>query len=52
MKNLLNWVGYSIGPVWMSVAVGVLAALPLGLMIYQLIKRPIRQVLQFSSAAA
>ncbi|MBC7818488.1 MAG: hypothetical protein IAG10_16500 [Planctomycetaceae bacterium] len=49
MKNLLNLVGYKIGPVWMSVAVGSLAALVLGMMIYQLIKRPIRQVLEYSS---
>jgi hypothetical protein len=49
MKQLLNWLGYTIGPVWMSVVVGSLAALVLGLMIYQLIKRPIRQVLEFSS---
>ncbi len=49
MKNLLNWIGYSIGPVWMSVAVGSLAAIVLGLMSYQLIKRPIRQVLAYSS---
>jgi len=49
MKNLLNLVGYKIGPVWMSVAVGSLAALVLGMMIYQLIKRPIRQVLEYSN---
>jgi hypothetical protein len=48
MKNLLNWVGYTIGPVWMSVAVGSLAALVLGMMIFQLIKRPMRQVLEYS----
>jgi hypothetical protein len=47
MKQLLNWVGYTIGPVWSSVAVGSLAALVLGMMIYQLIKRPIRQVLEY-----
>lgn len=47
MKNLLNWLGYTIGPVWMSVIVGSLAALVLALMIAQLIKRPIRQVLTF-----
>jgi hypothetical protein len=47
MKQLLNWVGYSIGPVWMSVAVGSLAVLVLGMMSYQLIKRPIRQVLEY-----
>lgn len=49
MKNLLNWVGYSIGTFWMSVGVGGLAALVLGMTIYQLIKRPIRQVLAYSS---
>ena len=49
MKNLLNWVGYKIGPVWMSVAVGALAALVFGMMLYQLIKRPIRQVLTYQS---
>jgi hypothetical protein len=49
MKNLLNSIGYKIGPVWMSVAVGSLAALVLGMMLYQLVKRPIRQVLQYSS---
>jgi len=48
MKQLLNWLGYTIGPVWMSVAVGSLAALVLGMMIFQLIKRPIRQVLTYS----
>jgi hypothetical protein len=48
MKNLLNWVGYSIGPMWMSIAVGSLAALVLAMMAYQLIKRPIRQVLEYS----
>jgi hypothetical protein len=48
MKQLLNTVGYAIGPFWMSVAVGSLAALVLGMMIYQLIKRPVRQVLEYS----
>lgn len=47
MKALMNWVGYKIGPIWMSVMVGSLAALVLGLMIFQLIKRPMRQVLQY-----
>jgi hypothetical protein len=49
MKQLLNWLGYTIGPVWMSVAVGALAALVLALMSYQLIKRPIRKVVEYSS---
>lgn len=48
MKQLMNWVGYKIGPFWMSVAVGGLAALVLAMMIYNLIKRPIRQVLEFT----
>jgi hypothetical protein len=49
MKTLLNWVGYKIGPMWMSIAVGSLAALVLAMMIYQLVKRPIRQVLTYSN---
>ncbi len=49
MKQLMNTVGYKIGPVWMSVIVGLLAAMPLGLMITQLIKRPIRQILTYST---
>ena len=47
MKQLMNTVGYKIGPVWMSVIVGLLAAMPLGLMVKQLIKRPIRQILTY-----
>ncbi len=47
MKQLMNTVGYAIGPFWMSVAVGLLA-LPITLIaISQLIKRPIRQILMF-----
>ena len=49
MKVFLNSVGYAIGPVWMSVAVGSLAALVLASMTFQLIKRPIRQVLTYSN---
>ena len=29
-KTMLNWLGYKIGPVWMSVGVGLLAALVIG----------------------
>lgn len=47
MKKLLNWLGYTIGPFWSSVAVGSLAALVVAMMLYQLIKRPIRQVLTY-----
>ena len=49
MKTLLNSIGYAIGPVWTSVAVGSLAALVLGMLSFQLIKRPIVQVLTYSS---
>jgi hypothetical protein len=47
MKTLLNWLGYTIGPTWMSIAVGVIAALILAFMIFLLVKRPKRQVLEF-----
>ena len=47
MKMLLNTIGYKIGPFWASVAVGSLAAFVLFSMIYQLIKRPMRQVLEY-----
>ena len=47
MKNLLNSIGYAVGPLWSSVVVGSLAALVLAMMIKQLIKRPIRQVLEY-----
>jgi len=49
MKQLMNTIGYSIGLVWTSVAVGLLVAFILGRMIFQLIKRPLRQVLTYSS---
>ena len=49
MKTLLNSIGYSIGPFWMSVAVGSLAALVFGMMAFQLIKRPIRQILSYDA---
>ena len=45
MKRLLNWVGYTIGPVWSSVIVGTIAALILGF--FLLVERPKRQVLEF-----
>ena len=50
MKQLLNWIGYKIGPMWMSIAVGSLAAFVLGLMIFLLVKRPMRQVLEYARA--
>lgn len=51
MKQLMNSVGYAIGPFWMSIIVGALAAMPLALMTYQLIKRPVRQILDFESVS-
>lgn len=47
MGNLLNWLGYKIGPVWASVMVGSLAAIVLFIMIHNLVRRPIRQVLEY-----
>ncbi len=47
MKQLLNSIGYTIGPVWMSVIVGTLAAITLASMISQLIKRPVKEVLEY-----
>lgn len=47
MKKLMNWVGHNIGPTWMSIAVGVIALLILSFMVFLLVKRPKRQVLDF-----
>ena len=47
MKRLINWLGLTVGPTWMSAIVGTLAAIVLGLMIFQLVKRPVRKVLTF-----
>src|SRR5262245_13915373 len=47
MKQLINWLGYAIGPTWMSIAVGALALLISSFMVYLLVKRPKRQVLEF-----
>lgn len=47
MKRLLNWLGYTIGPTWMSVIVGVIALFIIVFMVSLLIKRPQRQVLEF-----
>ena len=47
MKKFLNWLGYSIGPTWMSVAVGAVALLIVAFMVFLLVKRPQRQVLEF-----
>jgi hypothetical protein len=49
MKTLLNTIGYKVGPFWSSVVVGSLAAIVIAMTTYQLIKRPIRKVLQYSS---
>ena len=50
MKQLINWLGYTIGPFWMTAAVLALAAVPALIMLYQLVKRPKRQVLTFREA--
>lgn len=49
MKKLLNWVGYSIGPFWMSVIVGGVAAFAIGRLLLLLLNRPKRRVLEFQS---
>ena len=45
MKQLMNWLGYTIGPTWASVIVGALVLLIISLTVFQLVKRPTRQVL-------
>ena len=47
MKKLINWLGTTVGPTWMSVLVGAVALLILSFMVYLLVKRPRRQVLDF-----
>jgi hypothetical protein len=45
MKQLMNWLGYTIGPTWASVIVGALVLLIISLTVFQLVKRPTRKVL-------
>ena len=45
MKELMNWLGYTIGPTWASVIVGVLLITIIAFTVIQLVKRPTRQVL-------
>ena len=47
MKQLINWLGYTVGPTWTSVIVGGIALLIFAFMVFLLIKRPKRQVLDF-----
>lgn len=47
MKQLINWVGYTVGPTWMSVIVGAIALCIFAFMVFLLVKRPIREVLAF-----
>eukprot|EP00913_Durusdinium_trenchii_P008824 g8290.t1 len=42
MKRLINWLGYTIGPTWMSIFVGAVALLIVSFMVFLLIKRPER----------
>ncbi|QDT51303.1 hypothetical protein Pan258_53920 [Symmachiella dynata] len=46
MKQLMNWLGYTIGPTWASVIVGALVLLIISLTVVQLVKRPTRKVLE------
>lgn len=47
MKQLMNTIGYAVGPIWSSVVVGLLALPVISLASYLLIKRPVRQILSF-----
>lgn len=47
MKQLFNWLGYTIGPTWMSVIVGAVALGIFSYMMFLLVKRPLREVLAF-----
>lgn len=47
MKRLINWLGYTIGPVWTSVFVGAIALAIFSFMVFLLVKRPQRDVLSF-----
>lgn len=47
MKRLINWLGYTIGPTWMSVIVGTIALAIFSFMVFLLVKRPQRDVLSF-----
>ncbi|HUT93253.1 MAG TPA: hypothetical protein VMY37_27560 [Thermoguttaceae bacterium] len=47
MKQLINWLGYTVGPTWMSILVGAVALAIFAFMVFLLVKRPKRQVLDF-----
>ncbi|QGQ26366.1 hypothetical protein F1728_28450 [Gimesia benthica] len=47
MKKLLNWLGYTIGPTWMSIIVGGIFLVIFASMMHSLIKRPLREFLAF-----
>jgi len=47
IKSLFNWLGYTIGPTWMSIIVGAIALFFFGNMILQLVNRPVREFLAF-----
>ncbi|WP_339736123.1 hypothetical protein [uncultured Gimesia sp.] len=47
MKQLMNWLGYTIGPIWTSVFFGAIGLAIFSFMIFLLVKRPQRDVLSF-----
>ncbi len=47
MKQLMNWLGYTIGPRWSSVIVGVVLLVIFAFMFFLLVKRSTRKVLEF-----
>ncbi|QDV18942.1 hypothetical protein Pan153_36030 [Gimesia panareensis] len=49
MKQLLNWLGYTIGPTWMGVIAGTIFLGIFAYMIMQLVKRPVREFLAFKT---
>lgn len=48
MKNLFNWLAYTVGTFWASVAVAAIMAVLVGMLVSQLVKRPIVKVLEYS----
>lgn len=47
LKQLFNWVGYTVGPTWISIIAGAIALGIFGYMMVSLVNRPQRKVLGF-----
>lgn len=47
MKQLINWLGYTVGPTWTTVLVAAIGLPILATMVFRLVRRPQRQVLSF-----